>query len=159
VWHNSPTLGKANNFCKATAGTVQVKSCLLNKTHSRDLGAQYLPQNRYPTGSKPLQDANDRLPSALRKEAYVQPPTLIEEPELQVRNLLAQDTKTKQRKTNGFINILKIPFQPWPLCHSQKLAQALGLAEEPDWEMPLEIVRSLLDHRCPVATITPETRN
>jgi hypothetical protein len=43
--------------------------------------------------------------------------------------------------------------------HPQELAQALGLAEETDWETSLERVRGLVEHRCPVTTITPETRS
>ncbi|KAH8710121.1 hypothetical protein GQ44DRAFT_714681 [Phaeosphaeriaceae sp. PMI808] len=43
--------------------------------------------------------------------------------------------------------------------HPQELAQALGLAEETDWETSREMVRGLVEHRCPVTTITPETRS
>jgi hypothetical protein len=41
--------------------------------------------------------------------------------------------------------------------HPQELAQALGLAEETDWATSLESLRGLVEHRCPVTTITPET--
>jgi hypothetical protein len=43
--------------------------------------------------------------------------------------------------------------------HPQELAQALGLAEETDWATSLESLRSLVEHRCPVTTITPEARS
>jgi hypothetical protein len=43
--------------------------------------------------------------------------------------------------------------------HPQELAQALGLAEETDWATSLESLRGLVEHRCPVTTITPETRS
>jgi hypothetical protein len=44
-------------------------------------------------------------------------------------------------------------------CGPQELAQALGLAEETDWATSLESLRGLVEHRCPVTTITPETRS
>jgi hypothetical protein len=43
--------------------------------------------------------------------------------------------------------------------HPQELAQVLGLAEETDWATSLESLRGLVEHRCPVTTITPETRS
>ncbi|RYN85842.1 hypothetical protein AA0119_g13065 [Alternaria tenuissima] len=43
--------------------------------------------------------------------------------------------------------------------HPQEAAQALGLAEETDWETSLEKVRGLVEHRCPVTTLIPETRS
>jgi hypothetical protein len=42
-------------------------------------------------------------------------------------------------------------------CYPQELAQALGLAKETDWATSLESLHSLVEHQCPVTTITPET--